>query len=96
MTALKQLGVSLSDSQIARIEALAKQRGVSRAEFVRQLVDVALPLAEDVKGVDYKRLALLIEFLNLAVQELLDNKDPALKTPMIKDAMARAREHHGA
>jgi len=68
MTRLVQTGLSLSPIQKDRIKALAERRGVANADIARQLIDIALPLAESGQGINIARLVIILEFASLAIE----------------------------
>ena len=96
MKKVTSIGVGFNPALLERVDALAQRQGFSRASVIRQLIEMALPLAERGQGIDIPRLILTAEFLNLGLQELLEKISPGQIEELVNEAMQRAREHHGA
>lgn len=96
MTRLVQTGLSLSPIQKDRIKALAERRGVTHADIARQLIDIALPLAESGQGLNIARLVIILEFASLALDKLMQRQVPEEADRLLDLAIEHARKYHAA
>lgn len=96
MTRLVQTGLSLSPIQKDRIKALAERRGVTHADIARQLIDIALPLAESSQGINIARLVIILEFASLALDKLMQRHVPEEADRLLDLAIEHARKYHAA
>jgi len=96
MARLVQTGLSISSPQYQRIKVLAEQQGVTVADVVRHLIDVALPFAEGRHGLDYARLLTILEFTSLALDTLIHKHAPDDSDRLLDLAVDHARKYHAA
>jgi hypothetical protein len=96
MARLIQTGLSISSAQHRRIKALAERQGVTGADVVRHLIDIALPFAEGAHGLDYARLLTILEFASLALDTLIHKHAPEDSDRLLDLAVEHAKKYHAA
>jgi hypothetical protein len=65
------VGVRVGPGELARLDALAKQRSCSRSEAVRLVLDYGLPLASHGFKVDLTRLLFILEHLGASIDVIM-------------------------
>jgi predicted urease superfamily metal-dependent hydrolase len=91
-----QTGLSVTHAQNERIKALAERRGITQADVVRHLIDIALPFAEGGHGLDYARLLTILEFTSLALDTLIQKHAPEEADRLLDLAVEHAKKYHAA
>jgi hypothetical protein len=91
-----QTGLSLRPAQHERIKALAERRGLTYADMIRHLLDIAVPFAEGGHGLDYARLLTILEFTSLALDTLVQKLSPEDADRLLDLAVNHARTYHAA
>jgi len=93
---MKTAGFSVPVPVFERVQALAERDGISPTAVIRQLVQLALPLAEMGHGIDITRLIVLAEKFDLQLDTLLAKLAPEEVKDLHVVAQRRAAKHHGA
>jgi hypothetical protein len=84
----------LDDDQIRRLDALAQRFGVTRADLLRTMVTLCIPIVEAGHGFNLPRLLIIAEYMRLGIDALLTKlvPDDAERIPMA--ALAAMEKHH--
>ncbi len=90
------LGITLHHLTLERIERLADQNRKSRAEYIRVLIDTALPHAERGVAPDVRRLLTLQEHQTLLLDALCRKLLPEQPERLARAALDAVKTHHGA
>jgi hypothetical protein len=90
------VGLTLRHATLDRIEKLASAKRRSRADFIRQLIDLALPLAERGFAPDMGRLLTLQEHQTLVLDALARKHIPDEADRLALAAVDAMKKHHGA
>lgn len=96
MARLVQCGLSISQSQYQRIQALAEQQGKPQAFIVRSLIDIALPFAENGHRLDFARLLTILEYSSLALDTLVARLAPEDSDRLLDLAVEHLNKFHAA
>jgi len=94
-TSFRHFNVRLKTSQWERLSQLAADRGVTQADVLRDAVDTYLA-AGDLLTASHRRIARLIEFVQIAVDLLIREQYPEYSDRILAEADRRLEQYHGA
>ncbi len=91
---LPLLSFRLESEELAGIDTLAKFLGCSRSEAARRALRVGLPLARAGHSIDVRRLILLLEYTQAAVDLIVHREHGDLAPGLEQVAHQRMEEFH--
>lgn len=91
-----QIGVSMTTSQAEHIRALAERQGTSISETIRNLLNIALPFAENGHRLNFARVLTILEFSSLALDTLIAKLAPEDSDRLLDLAVEHLKKFHAA
>jgi hypothetical protein len=88
------IGFQVSSEDLARLDAIAEKNGCSRSEAARSALRFGAPLALDSHSIDIKRLILLLEYTQAAVDLIVHREHGDLAPGLEQIAHERMEEFH--
>ena len=91
-----QIGVSLNPLQVERLQALGEKQGTSFSETIRNVLNIALPFAENGHRLDFARILTIVEFTSLALDTLITVHAPEESDRLLDLAVENLRTFHAS
>lgn len=90
------IGFQVSSDVLEAIDELAKKNGCSRSEAARTMLHLGLPLAKQGHSIDLRRLILLLEYTQTAVDIIVHREHGDVAHEIEAIANERMEEFHAA
>lgn len=94
MSVIKQVSVKFSVDEIGRIDRIAAERGITRADAVRLAVGAGFPFIEAACRLDLVRAVTAIEFCQTALDAILAREHPDFADKIYDVVLKRMEDHH--
>lgn len=89
------VGVTLPTDMLAELDKLAADRGISRAETIRAILNVGLPFIKVGLAVNARRTLAILEHTQLALSFLMEKDHPEDAAELLRLAFQNVDAHHG-
>ena len=94
-TSYRHYNVRLERTQWDRLSTIAAERKLSVADIIRSALDVFLS-SSDLLTASHRRLALISEFQQLALDIIIREQYPELRERLVAETDKRLVQYHGA
>ena len=94
MSVSKQITVKFPVDEIGRIDRIAAERGITRADTIRLAVSAGYPLIQASSKIDLVRVVTAIEFCQTALDGILSRDHPDFAAAIWDVVIKRMDDHH--